>query len=186
MARAVALLDANVLYPARLRDLLIRLAVDGHYAARWSEQILDECFRNLAANRPDLPGEHLARTRSLMHVAVPDAMVVDFDHLVAAIELPDPGDRHVVAAAIVSGANLIVTANLADFPAPSLPDGLRVSPPDDFVLSMIDADIEAVVAVVETQAASLRHPPMTIAELLDGLAIVGLKRSAGAVRQVVQ
>ena len=79
MACVVALLDANVLYPARLRDLLIRLAIDGQYAARWSEQILDECFRNLVANRPDLPSEYLARTRTLMGVALPDALVVDFD-----------------------------------------------------------------------------------------------------------
>ncbi|MEI2699650.1 MAG: hypothetical protein V9E94_15420 [Microthrixaceae bacterium] len=65
MPRPVAVLDAGVLYPARLRDLLIRLAIAGLYQARRSEQILDECFDNLLENRPDLTQEQLARTRQL-------------------------------------------------------------------------------------------------------------------------
>lgn len=69
MPRPVALLDANVLYPARLRDLLIRLAIAGLYQARWSEQILDECFDNLLEDRPDLTHDQLARTRRLMTIA---------------------------------------------------------------------------------------------------------------------
>lgn len=79
MHRPVALLDANVLYPARLRDLLMRLAIAGLYQARWSERILDECFDNLNADRPDLTVEQLARTRRLMAVAVPDAAVTGFE-----------------------------------------------------------------------------------------------------------
>jgi hypothetical protein len=65
----VAVLDANVLYPARVRDLLLSLAVAGHYQALWTERILDECFNNLLADRPDLPAERLHRTRALMNVA---------------------------------------------------------------------------------------------------------------------
>ena len=124
MARPVALLDANVLYPARLRDLLVRLAIAGQYQARWSEQILDECFDNLIADRPDLPVEHLHRTRHLLSVAVPDAVVADYDHLVDGLALPDRDDRHVLAAAVASGADNLVTANLADFPARAIPAGL--------------------------------------------------------------
>lgn len=82
MARPVAVLDANVLYPARLRDLFLRLAIAGHYRALWTERILDECFNNLLADRPDIPAEHLHRTRRLMTVAVPDAVVEDYDHLI--------------------------------------------------------------------------------------------------------
>ncbi len=63
MARPVALLDANVLYPARLRDLFLRLAIDGQFGARWSGRILDECFDNLLTDRPDLPVAALDRTR---------------------------------------------------------------------------------------------------------------------------
>ena len=78
MSRLVELLDANVLYPARPRDLLIRLAIAGLYQARWSEQILDECFDNLLANRPDLTQEQLARTRQLMSTALRDAVVAGY------------------------------------------------------------------------------------------------------------
>ena len=67
MARPVALLDANVLYPARLRDLLIRLDIAGLYRARWSEQILDECFENLLEDHSDLTDAQLSRTRQLMN-----------------------------------------------------------------------------------------------------------------------
>ena len=112
MARPVAVLDANVLYPARVRDLLLRLAIAGHYRARWTERILDECFSNLLADRPDLPAERLDRTRGLMNVAVPDAIVRDYDHLIEQLDLPDPSDRHVLAAAIVASADIVVTSNL--------------------------------------------------------------------------
>lgn len=96
MSRPVAMLDANVLYPARLRDLLIRLAIAGLYQARWSEQILDECFDNLLENRPDLTQEQLARTRQLMTTALPDASVADYEDRVDEFDLPDPDDRHVL------------------------------------------------------------------------------------------
>ena len=88
MARPVAVLDANVLYPARVRDLLLRLAIAGHYRARWTERILDECFNNLLADRPDLPAERLDRTRGLMNVAVPDAIVLDYEHLIDSSTCP--------------------------------------------------------------------------------------------------
>lgn len=86
MSRPVALLDANVLYPARLRDLLIRLAIAGLYQARWSEQILDECFDNLLEDRPDLTPEQLARTRQLMTTALPDASVTDYEDRIAGLD----------------------------------------------------------------------------------------------------
>ena len=74
-ARPSAVLDANVLYPARLRDLFLRLAIAGHYRALWTERILDECFANLSADRPDIPAASLRRTRGLMAVAIPDAVM---------------------------------------------------------------------------------------------------------------
>lgn len=186
MAGPVALLDANVLYPARLRDLLVRLAIAGLYQARWSEQILEECFANLIADRPDLPVDHLKRTRNLLGVAVPDAVVTDYQHLIATLDLPDPDDRHVLAAALVARAEFVVTANLADFPARSMPAEVMVLSPDDFVLKLIHADPEAVAAVVDDQAAALRKPPMTTVELLDGLAVVGLARSVDAMRRAMR
>lgn len=116
----VVLYDACVLYPAPLRDLLIRLANKSIVRARWSEAILDECFRNILANRTDLRPEALERTRELMRKAVPDCMVSGFEALIEGIELPDCDDRHVLAAAIRAGAQTIVTFNLADFPVTRL------------------------------------------------------------------
>jgi hypothetical protein len=82
--------------------------------ARWSATILDECFRNILENRPDLKPESLERTRELMTQAVPDCMVTNFEGLIDALVLPDVHDRHVLAAAIRAGAQAIVTFNLAD------------------------------------------------------------------------
>ena len=182
MARPVAVLDANVLYPARVRDLLLRLAIAGRYQALWTERILDECFGNLLADRPDLPVERLHRTRGLMNLAVPDAIVRDYDHLIEQLDLPDPSDRHVLAAAMVASADIVVTSNLGDFPAAAMPPSITVLSPDNFILRLIHADLESVVTVIEQQAGALRNPPMTTAELLDGLSIVGLHESVAALR----
>ena len=111
-----AVYDANILYPAPLRDLFIRLAQAGLVRARWTETIHDEWIRNLLKDNPHLSPERLARTRSLMNDAVRDCLVTDYDDLIASLSLPDPDDRHVLAAAIRAGAAAIVTYNLKDFP----------------------------------------------------------------------
>jgi predicted nucleic acid-binding protein len=110
--------DANVLYPSMLRDLLIRVAQAGLVRARWTEAILDETFRNLKQNRPDLDPAKLDRTRELMCAAVPDCIVDDYQPLEQVfMGLPDPGDAHVMAAALKVQAQVIVTNNLKHFPA---------------------------------------------------------------------
>ena len=86
----VVIYDACVLYPAPLRDLLIRVARTGVVRAQWSNLILDECFRNILANRHDLQPAALERTRELMNKAVADSLVTGFDHLVDGLNLPDP------------------------------------------------------------------------------------------------
>ena len=88
----VVLYDANVLYPSTLRDLLIRIAQAGLVQAKWTDQILDEVFRNLIANRPDLDSARLARTRELMSKAVRDCLVTGYEPLIDALQLPDPTD----------------------------------------------------------------------------------------------
>ena len=92
--------DACVLYPAPLRDFLMRLALTDLFRARWSDMIHDEWTRNALAQRPDLKPENLKRTRTLMNAHVRDCLVTDFEHLIASVELPDKDDRHVVAAAM--------------------------------------------------------------------------------------
>jgi predicted nucleic acid-binding protein len=182
VARPAAVLDANVLYPARVRDLFLRLAVAGHYQALWTERILDECFHSLLADRPDLSSDHLDRTRRLMSAAVPDAIVDDYAHLIERVDLPDPDDRHVLAAAMAAGADVVVTANVNDFPTIAVPAAITVLSPDDFLLRLIHADVDAVATVIDQQAAALRNPPMTTSQLLDGLAIAGLRQSVAALR----
>ena len=116
----VVVYDACVLYPAPLRDLLMRLGASGLVQAKWTDKILDECFANLKEARPDLKDEALARTRALMNAAVRDCLVTGYEGLIDGIALPDADDRHVVAAAIRSAAQVIVTGNLKDFPADAL------------------------------------------------------------------
>lgn len=108
--------DACVLYPAPLRDLLMRLALTDLYRARWTDRIHDEWMHSVLKQRPDLKREDLERTRELMNAHVRDCLVTGFEYLIPVVELPDPDDRHVVAAAIHAGADLIVTFNLQDFP----------------------------------------------------------------------
>ena len=115
----VAFHDASVLYPAPLRDLLLELAVSDLYRARWSARVHDEWTRALLRSRPDLTAARLERTRRLMDSHVHDVLVTGFEDLVPSLELPDPSDRHVLAAAIRAEADIIVTANLKDFPASS-------------------------------------------------------------------
>lgn len=181
----VVVYDACVLYPAPLRDLLVRLASKGVVRARWSEIILDECFRNVLEQRPDLKPEMLRRTRELMTKAVADSIVTGFEGLVNGLSLPDPDDRHVLAAAIRAGAQTIVTFNLKDFPAATLtPYGIEAQHPDDFVLDTIDLAPGTVTQVISEQAAALKKPPRSIGDLLDTLREQGLVRSVAKLREL--
>jgi len=110
-----AVYDANILYPAPLRDLFTRLAQAGLVRARWTETIHDEWTRNVLEDKPRTSAERIARTRTLMNDAVPDGIVSGYEDLIDSLTLPDPDDRHVLAAAIRGGAEVIVTFNLEDF-----------------------------------------------------------------------
>ena len=112
----IAVYDANVLYPAPLRDLLIRLAQVGLVQAKWTNAIHDEWIRSVLKNNPHLTPERLSRTRTLMDQAVRDCLVTGFEELIDSVTLPDPDDRHVLAAAIHANAEVIVTSNQKHFP----------------------------------------------------------------------
>lgn len=165
-----AVYDANVLYPAPLRDFLMRLALTGAYRARWSAQIHDEWKRNLLLSRQDLTSAQLDRTSELMDKAIPDALVIDYESLVAGLELPDVDDRHVLAVAIKCNAATIVTFNLKDFPKAVLdPLGIEALHPDDFIADLWDLDKAAVLEAAQRQRASLKNPPHNVREYLDKL-----------------
>ena len=181
----VVVYDAAVLYPAPLRDLLLRVARTGLVRAHWTEQILDECFRNILANRPDLVAL-LARTRELMNQAIPDVIVTGYQSLIDGLTLPDPDDRHVLAAAIRAGAQVIVTWNLKDFPADALaPYGIVSLDPDEFVVNLLDLAPAAIVSVVTEQAAALRSPPMSAGALIETLLQQGLARTVARLRELL-
>jgi predicted nucleic acid-binding protein len=146
------------MYPAPLRDFLLRIAKSGIVRARWSETILDEVFRSILRERPELENK-LTRTRELMMQAIPDCMVTGYESLIPSIELPDANDRHVVAAAIRAHAQSIVTFNLRDFPAATLALYDIEARPDDFVLDQIDLAPARIIEAVVFQAHALRNPP---------------------------
>ncbi|HYO18026.1 MAG TPA: PIN domain-containing protein [Dermatophilaceae bacterium] len=180
----VVLYDANVLYPSTLRDLLIRVAQAGLVQAKWTDQILDEAFTNLKENRPDLDPARLARTRALMNEAVRDCLVWDFEPLIEALTLPDPDDRHVLAAAIKARAQVIVTNNLKDFPSSALQTwDMEAKSPDHFMLDQIDLSRHAVYAAVQRMADSRERPATTFADILAMLEREGLVESAASLRQ---
>jgi predicted nucleic acid-binding protein len=131
-------LDANVLYSAGLRDLLIRLALHDLFRIKWSDRVHEEWMRNLLAKRPDLIPEKLERTRRLMVDGVPDSLVKDYEPLIEHITLPDPDDRHVLAAAITGQASVILTFNLKDFPQSLLrPYKIEAQHPDKFLCRLL-------------------------------------------------
>jgi predicted nucleic acid-binding protein len=178
-----ALLDANVLYPAPLRDLLMWLGVVKAFEPFWSDMIFQEWSRNLLKNRPDLPLSQLEYTYARMNAAFPRACVSGFEPRLEAINLPDPDDRHVVAAATHSRSSVIVTFNLRDFPPPALePYGVEALHPDVFVLGLLE-DREAMVLLALTKLRdNLKNPPKTTLEVLEMLEQQGLKESVTRLR----
>jgi hypothetical protein len=144
-----AVYDANILYPAPLRDLFIRLAQTGLVRARWTEAIHDEWIRNVLNDHSHLSAERLARTRTLMNDAVRDCLVTGYEDLIDSLTLPDPDDRHVLAAAIRAGAEVIVTCNLKDFPPETLTRfDIEALHPDGFLVGLLDLAPGVVCAAV--------------------------------------
>lgn len=160
------LLDANVLFPFSLRDTLLRAAADGYFQLYWSTQILDETTRNLVGTGT-ITEEQAERLRDAMTEHFPEAMVTGHEALIDAMP-NDTKDRHVAAAALKAGAQVIVTRNLKDFR--QLPEGIEAQSPDEFLTNLFDLDPDGMTALVQTQAKALRNPPRSFAELLAGLA----------------
>ena len=182
----IAVFDANILYPAPLRDLFIRIAQTGLVLGRWSETIHDEWIRNVLKDNPNLSPERLARTRDLMDQAVRDCLVTGYEDLIESLSLPDPDDRHVLAAAIRAGAAVIVTYNLKDFPAETLATfDIEAQHPDDFLIGLLDDAPGVVCAAVKRQRESLRNPPKTAQELLATLEGQGLTQFVSRLTQFI-
>lgn len=178
----IVVYDANVLYPSSLRDLLIRVAQAGLVQAKWTEEILDETFRNIKRNLPDLDPAKLDRTRQLMNKAIRDAVVMDYEPLIEVLDLPDPDDRHVLAAAIKAKAQVIVTENLKHFPPDKLNAwNVEAQGADDFVLGLVELYRPEVYAQVQRMADAWVSPPnCTVEDVLGSLERAGLEKSVAA------
>ena len=178
-----AFLDANVLYPATLRSVLLELARSKAFRVLWSEQVHQEWMQALQRQHPHIPASRLTRIRALMEAYVEDATVSGYEPLIGGLTLPDPDDRHVLAAAIHGGANVIVTSNQRDFPAAVLaPYKIAVISPDAFILRLLEADPNLVFAGFEADRADLVNPPLTREQYFAALEHCGLIETAATLR----
>ena len=134
-------------------------------------------------NFPDITRQQLDRTRELMNLHAQGSLVTGFENRIDLLELPDPDDRHVLAAAIHAQASIIVTQNLKDFPRSALtPHGIEPHHPDTFIRHLLQQDPGAVVAAAHQQRLNLQNPPRTVAEYLNTLERQGLTQTVAVLR----
>lgn len=178
-----ALLDANVLYPAPIRDVLMQLAYSGTYAAKWSAEIHNEWVNALLRNEPHRERAVLERTRDRMNAAIRDCLVSGYEELIPSLTLPDPYDRHVLAAAIVGRCDVIVTRNLDDFPPVALaPFGIEAQDPDEFLCNHLRLAPGHFCSVIRTIRQRLNNPSFSVDEYLDMLTRHELVATAAELR----
>ncbi|MCC5991126.1 MAG: PIN domain-containing protein [Rhodobacteraceae bacterium] len=160
-----AVLDACVLYPTVLREILVGVAARGGFAPLWSARILAEWQHAAARLGPE--GAAIASGEiAALRARWPDAERPADPALEAQLDLPDAADTHVLATAISGQAALIITLNLRDFPARALvPHGIAARSPDDVLMALwVDAPdgVEGAVSAAQaaTEAASGRAQPL--------------------------
>jgi hypothetical protein len=184
MATFAAFYDANVLYPSELRNFLMHLAMTGLFRAKWSAEVHEEWISNLLVNRPDLTRAQLQRTRDLMDKHAIDALVTGYEGLIPGLQLPDPDDRHVLAAAIRGRVDVIVTMNIKDFPDAVLDSfEIEAQHPDEFILHLLDLSPGAVLSAARAHRESLKNPPKNESEYLDTLERQGLTQTVSVLRE---
>lgn len=153
----------------------MRLALEDLFRARWTDRIHEEWIASLLHKRSDLTRAQLDRVRALMNRHAPEALVTGYERLIERLSLPDPGDRHVLAAAVTARAGFIVTFNTRDFPSETLdPLGIAAVNPDAFVARLFAANAAAVVRAAARQRAALRNPALSAAEFIGRLRHSGL------------
>jgi hypothetical protein len=157
----------------------MHLARTDLFRARWTDRIHDEWISNLLKNRPDLQPAKLRRTRKLMNDAVLDCLITGYEPLIGSFGLPDPGDEHVLAAAVAGEADIIVTSNFKHFPARiTSPLDIEIQYPDDFFVNQFTNAPELVLAAVKQQRTNMVKPPVSAKELLSVFEKIGLEKSA--------
>lgn len=159
-------LDANVLFPFTLRDMLLRAAEQELYLPGWSAEILEEMRRNLVLQGRTTNEKSHSLVKA-MRAAFPEAEIANHQHLTPSMP-NNEGDRHVAAAAVHGGAQLIVTNNIKHFY--HLPEGVEAKTADAFLCDLYDLSPDGMAEAVARQAQALKNPPRSLDEVLAALA----------------
>lgn len=173
-----AFLDTCVLVPSVLRDLLLELGTNPAYRPLWSERVEEELARAIRSRHgskgrdPEETDAYIKRLLRNMNAALPDARVSGWEGLADQMANgPDPGDTHVIAAAVLGQADVIVTFNLKDFPGDILPGKLFAQHPDEFLRDLLG--LYPAQMVMELQKIASRTgrkgPRWTISDVLQRL-----------------
>ena len=170
-------LDTNVIYPIETRDILFWFAFYELFTIKWSKDVFTE-WENVMRRKGASELEIQKRIENA-NSAFPDAQVLNYEDLIEKLELPDPDDRHVVAAAIKTNADLIVTNNIKDFPETYLAKyGLKAINPDDFLKDLIDLNPDQAVKAFRKLVLNRRNPDLDEFQVLESLRKNGLKQTA--------
>ena len=181
-----ALLDACVLVPVALADTLLRVAECNLYRPLWSQRIIDEALSALHRVHPEIPAPQFVDRFDQMNAAFEDALVAGWERLENQLVLPDPNDRHVLAAAIRGSAAVIVTNNTRDFPKELLPEfDIEVTEADQFLLDQLDLAPQVVATVIREQAGDTRSPSLSPQDLLSRLALASVPTFVDEVRRLL-
>jgi hypothetical protein len=173
----VVVFDACILYPFHLRNIVVQIAVDRLVDARWTDEIHDEWIRSVVATMPAIPIERLQITQRLMNDALPGAMVTGYQRHIQTVTLPDPDDRHVVAAGIAGGASIVLTWNLRDFPAREMKKhGLRRQTPDAFLVGLCDQAPDLTLASLANARRNLSKTRVSASDFVNIVKNQGLIR----------
>jgi len=183
----IVLLDANVLYSLYLRDFLLFLATYMLYQPKWSDKINEEWTRSLLSKRKDLSPDKILGVVKNMNIFFRRANVSDYSELVDDLTLPDPDDRHVLAAAIKAKAAIITTANLRDFPQEYIQQfDIEILHPDAFVMRLLESMPQKCLLAFRAQVAKVRNPVLTEEEILAALEKSGLTESVKKLRILIE
>ncbi len=184
MANFAVIYDANVLYPASLRSVLMYLGMTGMFRARWTMDIHEEWIHNLLNKRRDLNRQQLEALRDVMINAIPDSLVTGYESVIETLELPDPDDRHVLAAAILANAEVIVTHNLKDFPDDILGQyNCHAEHPDEFIVNLLDLNHVKTVTTFKEDRNHYLNPPYSVEEYLQTLKKQGLSTTVSILEE---
>lgn len=175
--RFKAVLDTNVIFPVVIRDMLFWFGYYELYTPKWSGNIFGE-WKEVMIRKGVAKVEADKRVQKA-NAAFPDALVLNYEGLIADLKLPDENDRHVLAAAIKTNANVIVTNNLKDFPNEYLASfGLTAKGADDFLTDIIDLNQDKAIEAFREMVLNRKNPAMDEYQVLESLRRNGLKDTA--------